>query len=514
MNCDECQTNYYMNDDTKSCYLQDIDNYYKNPNTMKFVRCHANCLRCTTTQNSNCIKCINNYYMKEADHSCHENIMDHFYYDFSSKTLKPCHPNCLRCYSAATNEDYMNCLSCSDGLFMTEDTKSCYSSKDNYYKDTSVNPNKLRRCHPNCLTCSSAPSDENHMNCLTCQNNYHLTEDTNSCYTGDIDNYYLDNTENKYKKCHQDCLTCSNAPLDDNHMNCLTCQKDYFITVDTNSCYNELIDNYYLDFENKRFKNCHQNCLRCTWAPIDDHMNCITCKSNFYLTEDTNSCYDYTPDNYYLDTDVTPNKLRRCFHNCDLCSGAPESYFSQNCLTCKEDYYMTEDTNSCFREPLKDYYFDVDIFRRCNNNCLFCYDITNDETLMNCLKCYDDLLTRDRNTCYDYIIKNAINFYDITGIPPEDIYYTIPMDDHFLKFTTNKYLKNNIDPTQTSINLGNCENILKEAYGIPLNDPLYYIIVDVAQEGMKVPKVEYDVYYLNSDNEYVKLDFLYVKEKK
>ena len=39
------------------------------------------------------------------------------------------------------------------------------------------------------------------------------------------------------------------------------------------------------------------------------NMNCIKCKNNYYLTEDTNSCYNDIPDNYYLDNDQI---LKRC----------------------------------------------------------------------------------------------------------------------------------------------------------------------------------------------------------
>jgi hypothetical protein len=76
---------------------------------------------------------------------------------------------------------------------------------------------------------------------------------------------------------------------------------------------------------------------------------------------------------------------------------------------------MTEDTHSCYRKAIENYYFDTNIFRKCKKNCLPCYDITDEETFKNCINCYKDYLTDDRNTCYNYIKNNVFNFYDLTG---------------------------------------------------------------------------------------------------
>ena len=46
----------------------------------------------------------------------------------------------------------------------------------------------------------------------------------------------------------------------------------------------------------------------------------------------------------------------------------------------------------------------------------------------------------------------------------------------------------------TTIDLGECETLLKIAYNISLNETLYLKKMDIIQEGMKITKVEYDVY--------------------
>ena len=176
----------------------------------------------------------------------------------------------------------MNCIKCQEKYYITEDTNSCYNTIiDNYYLD---NDNILKRCHSNCLQCISAPINDTYMNCIKCQNNYYITEDTNSCHDKVIDNYYLDN-DNKLKRCHSNCLQCKSAPINDTYMNCIKCQNNYYITEDTNSCYNTIIDNYYLD-DDKVLKRCHSKCSKCYGPPNNDSMNCSECihdKMNIYF---------------------------------------------------------------------------------------------------------------------------------------------------------------------------------------------------------------------------------------
>jgi hypothetical protein len=74
------------------------------------------------------------------------------------------------------------------------------------------------------------------MNCKTCQDNYNITEDTNSCYNSLPDHYYLD--EGIFKRCHSRCLKCISGSKDDNNMNCLTCiyEENIFYKRDTHNC--------------------------------------------------------------------------------------------------------------------------------------------------------------------------------------------------------------------------------------------------------------------------------------
>ena len=43
--------------------------------------------------------------------------------------------------------------------------------------------------------------------------------------------------------------------------------------------------------------------------------------------------------------------------------------------------------------------------------------------------------------------------------------------------------------------MGECEHKIKYEYGIPKNKPLYILKIDVKQDGYKIPKIEYEIYY-------------------
>ena len=46
----------------------------------------------------------------------------------------------------------------------------------------------------------------------------------------------------------------------------------------------------------------------------------------------------------------------------------------------------------------------------------------------------------------------------------------------------------------TRIDLSECEILLRKDYHLTNNDTLYLKIIEILQEGMKIPKVEYDIY--------------------
>ena len=63
-----------------------------------------------------------------------------------------------------------------------------------------------------------------------------------------------------------------------------------------------------------------------------------------------------------------------------------------------------------------------------------------------------------------------------------------------ITLTTTENQKNNINDNITSIDLGECETLLRNYYNLTNNETLYMKIFEIEQEEMKIPKIEYDIY--------------------
>ena len=75
--------------------------------------------------------------------------------------------------------------------------------------------------------------------------------------------------------------------------------------------------------------------------------------------------------------------------------------------------------------------------------------------------------------------------------------------------------KNNENTNNITMNLGQCEKELKEDYNISNNDSLYILQIISEEEGMKIPKVEYEIYYpLYCRSNLTKLDLSSCKDTK
>ena len=74
----------------------------------------------------------------------------------------------------------------------------------------------------------------------------------------------------------------------------------YHLYNDPNLCTNVKPIGHYLDEDIKTFVACKPSCGECNKPINDTYMNCITCKTNYYMTEDTKSCYDNEIYNYFF----------------------------------------------------------------------------------------------------------------------------------------------------------------------------------------------------------------------
>jgi len=81
---------------------------------------------------------------------------------------------------------------------------------------------------------------------------------------------------------------------------------------------------------------------------------------------------------------------------------------------------------------------------------------------------------------------------DVIGGNKEDLY--IKNEDVLYQITTTDNQNNNIYKNISTIKLGECENILKNIYGIDENLTLIILKIDYYLEGLLIPIIGYEVY--------------------
>ena len=80
-----------------------------------------------------------------------------------------------------------------------------------------------------------------------------------------------------------------------------------------------------------------------------------------------------------------------------------------------------------------------------------------------------------------------------------------------ITLTKSENQKINFDGNMTVIDLRECEALLRNHYN-KYNKTIYMKKIDIILEGMKIPKIEYDVYY-NNGSSLVKLNLSSICDK-
>ena len=266
---------------------------------------------------------------------------------------------------------------------------------------------------------------------------------------------------NYFKKCYESCDLCEIGG-NDTHHNCIKCNTDYFYELN-----------------------------------ISNYLNCYDkCEFNFYYDE-INNKYHCTPDencvNYY---DKKISEKKQCVHDCKDDKDFPFE-FQKNCYSsCPVNISeISKDKNYCEIKCPKDMPYELIETQTCVKKCTI-YQLYNELCKINF---NNGNITDSRDKQEEMVenIRNEItNGIDTSGIDNgKDI--IIQEKDIVVTITKNSNQKNQINSKSntSSIDLGECEKKVKKLYNIPDNDSLYILKMDVKQEGYKIPKIQYEVYY-------------------
>ena len=234
-------------------------------------------------------------------------------------------------------------------------------------------------------------------------------------------------------------------------------------------------------------------------------------------------------------------------NNCILisCNGNLPNYkyklnkdgcFIENCLLTSYKYEFQENcyeicpNNSKQRENSKELEgFELDEIYFCKPICneTFPFEIINtQECVQNCdinsiidKSCIVNNQEKGNAIIFDALLKNVEVIFTSKDYNTS---YIENGNNEIIKFnnlkvtltTTKNQNKNEKYSNETTINLGECERIIKEAYNISYDEILFMKKIDVIEEGMIIPKTEFDVYYKINGINLIKLNLSYCRNIK
>ena len=278
-----------------------------------------------------------------------------------------------------------------------------------------------------------------------------------------------------------DCLSCDSFNFGENKRICTIC-NDNFYRIENDSPYYEnyfecfkKVNGYYIDTNDKLFKKCFDTCETCEIKGDNSTHNCLTCKNNFpngINYNDYKNCYEECTYYYYFDNEHT--------YYCTINSSCPKEYpkLLLDERKCIKDFSIIEDIKIDEKE-----------------------DSRKEE-----IKYYDKIL----ETIEDVFTSNDFDTSDLDK--GED--QVIDTEKIKITLTTVQNQKDNINSDKTTIDLGDCEASLRQSYNLTDNETIYIKMLEVTQEEMRIPKVEYDVYAKINGENLTKLDLTYCQNNK
>ena len=297
--------------------------------------------------------------------------------------------------------------------------------------------------------------------------------------------YYLNDTNlMSIDKCYEKCKTCSNESINLNL--CISCNIDlnYFqienYDNDNNNsfidCVKDIENEYYLD--NYIYKPCYSSCKKCSSYGNETQHNCIECKLNYTFLNDSNSinsnCYEKCKYFYYFDSlnNYKCTNTKECPHNINKL--IPEK---KKCISnCYLDNYQFEFNNICYNSTYKNESNETEKIEKQSEG----FNISDDNSnITNVSISFDELINAFKND-----IINGKKIKMIKVIDNMTLSFT-PLDEQ-------EDEENNLNVS--IVDIGKCEDILKEKYNLTQNDTLFIFKNEYYISSLLYPIVQYEIY--------------------
>ena len=268
-------------------------------------------------------------------------------------------------------------------------------------------------------------------------------------------------------------------------------------------------------------KNILVNCAN----KIYEEDNKVICYSNHDIHNNAFSC-DICGENFHqlYNDENNSNSIINCYESLKYkCKFNYYYNLTSNIFYCTDNEICPQDYNKfieekrmCIDECDKDPLYKYELNKICYNKSMFeiLNNTKNDIDLYN-----SELIEVQKNESKAEQIDNMINEL-LSGFNGNDINQgrdkkkTIG-NDIVIILTSTQNQKINENISNITMNLGECEDLLKDDNNISKNDSLYILQIISEEEGMKIPKIEYEVYYpLHGNNNLTKLDLSICKDTK
>ena len=247
-----------------------------------------------------------------------------------------------------------------------------------------------------------------------------------------------------------------------------------------------LTDNNY-----QTYQECFYKCKNCSSPGNETNNNCDICKDEFITIN--NQCY---------------NKCEYYFYFDEL-----NNYICTPNYSCPQKYKLIIDTNKCIDKCKNDdlyiFEFNNTCYTECPNGAV---RISEDYLCDKEEKKQINLTINEKNNkiCSfgEYIQKGYLNNI-IKNISENKDDYIEEYNDIIFQITTSDNQKYNSNKNISTIDLDNCENILKEIYSINKSLPLIIFKIDYKYPDLLIPIIGYEIYHPENKS---KLDLKYCNE--
>ena len=417
----------------------------------------------------------------------------------------------------ASNEDkFCKTFYCiNPNVFNYEQDECIENVPDGYYMNDSTY-RTIDHCYKTCKTCSGGFIG-NKAYCIRCNENYPFYYFRN-CLKKCDNGYYNISGFLECECITEECSDCTEDSLENGL--CKSCNKDYYEKSDEPPHQNNYIKcykdppKYYFNNRTRKYYPCYSSCQECYGSGNNSLHNCLVCDSNntFAIIKNISgrislNCYENCPYYYYFDssniyhcteTDECPQdysylvvELGQCVSSCDDTEGYYKILKNECYKECPAGISVPRgnDTNECKPQCSYEYPFELVEKEKCVASC----SIMERSTKYCVTSYYGNRTNMEiQEIIHEDVKRDLLDHFDYRVITENE---TVIIEENQTIYEILTTRNKNPNSNTTIINLGECEDRLKEYYSIEQDEYLYMLIMDAYLEGKTGPMPIYEVYY-------------------